>query len=247
MDRLVYVAMSGAKETLRAQTANSHNLANVSTVGFRADLSAFQAEQVQGAGLPSRAYATDNSVGWDASSGTLEQTGRELDVALQGQGWIAVQSPEGSEAYTRAGDLRVDPNGQLTTAAGYPVLSDSGPIAVPPYASISVGRDGSVSIVPLGQTPQTIAVCARIKLVNPPSDSLTRSGSGLFQLQSGGDAEADATVQLVPGALESSNVNMASAMTNMIELSRTYDMQLKSIKAAEDNDSSSTKLLQTSS
>ena len=129
------------KQTLRAQTANSHNLANVSTVGFRADLSAFQAQQVSGAGLPSRAYATDDSVGWDASSGTLEQTGRDLDVAVQGQGWIAVQSPQGSEAYTRAGDLRVDPNGQLTTAAGYPVLSDSGPIAVPPYASIAVGHE----------------------------------------------------------------------------------------------------------
>ncbi|MFI4867186.1 MAG: flagellar basal-body rod protein FlgF [Steroidobacteraceae bacterium] len=247
MDRLVYVAMSGAKETLRAQTANSYNLANVSTVGFRADLSAFQSQQVQGAGLPSRAYATDGTVGWDAGSGTVEQTGRNLDVAVQGQGWIAVQSPEGSEAYTRAGDLRVDPNGQLTTAAGYPVLGDSGPIAVPPYASISVGHDGSIAIVPLGQTPQTIAVCGRIKLVNPPSDSLERTDGGLFRLQSGGDAPADATVQLVPGALESSNINTAAAMTNMIELARSYDLQLKSIKSAEDNDASSTKLLQTSS
>jgi flagellar basal-body rod protein FlgF len=246
MDRLVYVAMSGAKQTLRAQTANSHNLANVSTVGFRADLSAFQAQQVSGPGLPSRAYATDNSVGWDASGGTLEQTGRDLDVAVQGPGWIAVQSPQGSEGYTRAGDLRVDPNGQLTTAAGYPVLSDSGPISVPPYASISVGRDGSVAIVPLGQTPQTIAICARIKLVNPASDSLERADGGLFRMQSGGDATSDASVQLVPGALESSNVNMASAMTNMIELARTYDMQLKSMKSAEDNDASSTKLLQSS-
>jgi flagellar basal-body rod protein FlgF len=239
--------MSGAKETLRAQTANSYNLANVSTVGFRADLSAFQSQQVQGAGLPSRAYATDGTVGWDAGSGTVEQTGRNLDVAVQGQGWIAVQSPEGSEAYTRAGDLRVDPNGQLTTAAGYPVLGDSGPIAVPPYASISVGHDGSIAIVPLGQTPQTIAVCGRIKLVNPPSDSLERTDGGLFRLQSGGDAPADATVQLVPGALESSNINTAAAMTNMIELARSYDLQLKSIKSAEDNDASSTKLLQTSS
>jgi flagellar basal-body rod protein FlgF len=246
MDRLVYVAMSGAKETLRAQTTNSYNLANISTVGFRADLSAFQSQQVQGAGLPSRAYATDSSVGSDLGSGTLEQTGRNLDVAIQGSGWIAVQSPQGSEAYTRAGDLRVDPNGQLTTAQGYPVLSDSGPIAVPPYASISVGHDGSISIVPLGQTPQTIAVCGRIKLVNPPSDSLERTDGGLFRLQSGGEAAADATVQLVPGALESSNVNMAAAMTNMIELARSYDMQLKSMKAAEDNDASSTKLLQTS-
>jgi len=246
MDRLVYVAMSGAKQTLRAQTANSYNLANISTVGFRADMSAFQSQQVQGAGLPSRAYATDASVGADLGGGTIEQTGGNLDVAVQGPGWIAVQSPQGSEAYTRAGDLRIDPTGQLTTAAGYPVLGDSGPIAVPPYQSISIGRDGSISIVPLGQTPQTIAVCGRIKLVNPPAGELERTDGGLFRSTSGSDATSDASVQLVPGALESSNVNMAAAMTNMIELARSYDMQLKSIKSAEDNDASSTKLLQTS-
>ena len=185
MDRLVYVAMSGAKESLRAQTANNYNLANASTVGFRADLSAFQAQQVQGAGLPSRAYATNSSTGWDASGGTVEQTGRNLDVAVKGQGWIAVQAPDGSEAYTRMGDLRVDANGQLTTAAGYPVLSDSGPIAVPPYASLSVAHDGSVSIIPLGQTATTTTVAGRIKLVNPPADSLERSDGGLFQLSDG--------------------------------------------------------------
>ena len=247
MDRLVYVAMSGAKETLRAQTANSYNLANISTTGFRADLSAFQAQQVQGAGLSSRAYATNDTTGWDASTGTIEQTGGPLDVAVQGQGLIAVQAPDGSEAYTRAGDLHVDTNGQLTTAAGYPVLSDSGPISVPPYASISVGHDGTVSIVPLGQTAQTVAATGRIKLVNPSSDSLERIEGGLFRSKSGGDVPSDANVQLVSGALESSNVNMAEAMTNMIELARRYDLQLKSMKSAEDNDSSSTKLLQTNS
>lgn len=246
MDRLVYVAMSGAKETLRAQTTNSYNLANISTVGFRADLSAFQSQQVQGAGLASRAYATDGTVGPDMGGGTIQQTGRNLDVAVQGAGWIAVQSPEGSEAYTRAGDLRVDPNGQMTTAAGDPVLGDSGPIAVPPYASISVGSDGSISIVPLGQTPQTVAICGRIKLVNPPANELERSNGGLFRSRGASDVPADASVKLVSGALESSNVNMAAAMTNMIELARNYDMQLKSMKSAEDNDASSTKLLQTS-
>src|ERR1700722_7453437 len=197
MDRLVYVAMSGAKETLRAQTTNSYNLANVSSAGFRADLSAFQAQQVQGAGLASRAYATNNTVGADMGAGTIEQTGRNLDVAVQGPGWIAVQSPEGSEAYTRAGDLRVDANGQLTTAVGYPVLSDSGPIAVPPYASLTIGHDGSVSIIPLGQTATTSTVAGRIKLVNPPADSLERSDGGLFQLNDGsGTPAADANVTI---------------------------------------------------
>ena len=247
MDRLIYVAMSGAKESLRAQTPNSYNLANIATIGFKADVSAFQSRQVTGAGLPSRAYATDSSAGADLGDGTIEQTGRNLDVAVQGPGWIAVQSPQGNEAYSRAGDLHVDVNGQLTTAQGHPVLSDSGPIAVPPYASIGVGTDGSVSIVPLGQTAATVAVVGRIKLVNPAADSLERGDGGLFRLRSGADAPSDASVHLVTGALESSNVNMAASMVNMISLARNYDMQLKTMKAAEDNDSSATKLLQTSS
>src|SRR6202451_4021659 len=146
MDRLVYVAMSGAKEALRAQAANNHNLANANTNGYKADLSAFQTQSVVGAGLPSRSYATSDSVGWDSSSGSLDATGRDLDVAVKGPGWIAVQASDGTEAYTRAGDLRVDPSGALTTAAGNAVLGDSGPINVPAYTSIDIGNDGSVSI-----------------------------------------------------------------------------------------------------
>src|SRR5580658_6327501 len=151
MDRLVYVAMSGAKEALRAQAANNHNLANANTNGFKADLSAFQTQSVVGAGLPSRAYATSDSVGWDASSGSLDATGRDLDVAVKGPGWIAVQASDGTEAYTRAGDLRIDPDGNLMTAAGNQVLGDNGPITVQPFTSLHIGTDGSVSVVPRGQ------------------------------------------------------------------------------------------------
>src|SRR5579863_7904179 len=199
MDRLVYVAMSGAKESLRAQAANNHNLANANTNGFRADLSAFQTQNVVGAGLPSRAYATDDVVGWDSSSGSLDATGRDLDVAVKGPGWIAVQANDGTEAYTRAGDLRVDPSGVLMNATGNTLLGDSGPINVPPYSSINIGTDGSVSIVPRGQTPQTISTVGRIKLVNPPPDQISRGTDGLFRTNSGVEAEADASVHLVQG------------------------------------------------
>jgi flagellar basal-body rod protein FlgF len=246
MDRLVYVAMSGAKETLRAQAANNHNLANANTNGFRADLSAFQTQNVTGAGLPSRAYATSDVSGWDSSSGSLDATGRDLDVAVKGSGWIAVQANDGTEAYTRAGDLRVDPSGALTTATGNTVLGDSGPINVPPYSSIHIGSDGSVSIVPRGQTAQTISTVGRIKLVNPPADELTRGNDGLFRTNSGADAESDATVHLMSGTLESSNVNIAETMANMIELARNYEVQVKAMKTAEDTAASSTKLLQSS-
>lgn len=246
MDRLVYVAMSGAKQTLRAQAANNHNLANASTTGFKADLSAFQAQSVVGSGLGSRAYATNGSVGWDAGSGALEQTGRDLDVAVNGSGWIAVQAPDGSEAYTRAGDLRVDPSGVLMTGTGHVVLGDSGPVTVPPSSSLAIGRDGSVSVVPLGQSAQTMAIVGRIKLVNPDSAAMTRGSDGLFRLSNGATADSDASVQLVSGALETSNVNVAEAMTNMIELARHYELQVKAIRTAEQDAESSARLLQMS-
>ena len=245
MDRLVYIAMSGAKETLLAQAANNHNLANASTTGFRADLSAFRSLAVQGDGLPSRAYAVDASVGWDGTSGELQQTGRDLDVAINGTGWLAVQAADGTEAYTRAGDLRVDATGLLATGAGHPVLGDGGPITVPPHAAISVARDGSVSIVPLGQGAQTISTVGRIKLVNPPDAALQRGADGLFRMADGTQAESDASVQLVSGAIEGSNVNIAETMTQMIELARRYELQVKAIRTAEEDAGAATRLLQT--
>ena len=244
MDRLVYVAMSGAKESLRAQAANNHNLANASTTGFKADLSAFQTRSVVGAGLPSRAYAMDSSVGWNSMSGALEQTGRDLDVAVQGSGWIAVQAPDGTEAYTRAGDLRVDPSGVLMTGAGHVVLGDSGPLTVPPHTALAIGGDGSVSIVPVGQEAKTMATVGRIKLVNPADSDLERGQDGLFRMKSGVPAEADAKVHVAGGALETSNVNVADAMTNMIELARNYELQVKAIHTAEQDAESATRLLQ---
>jgi flagellar basal-body rod protein FlgF len=244
MDKLLYVAMSGAKETLRAQAANNHNLANASTIGFKADLSAFQSRAVSGPGYASRVYAQDNVVGWDSSVGSQQQTGNALDVSVNGTGYFAVQDATGNEAYTRAGDLHVDPSGQLLTATGQPVLGDNGPISVPPYSSITVAKDGSISIVPLGSTAQTNAIVARIKLVNPPANTLQRGADGLFHSTSTDPVEADAATTVTPGTLESSNVNIASAMVNMIELARQFDMQIKAVHAADDNAQSATKLLQ---
>jgi flagellar basal-body rod protein FlgF len=243
MDRFLYVSMSGAKETMRAQTANNHNLANASTTGFRADLSAFQTRNVQGSGFASRAYATNATTGWDASQGSLLSTGRDLDVGVHGNGWIAVQGSDGKEAYTRAGDLRVDANGILMTGTGLPVLGDSGPLSVPPNNSIQVGGDGTISIVPLGQGPETTSSVGRIKLVNPDPATLTRGSDGLFRTIDGSDAPPDANVKLASGVLESSNVNVADAMVNMIELARHFDLQVKAMHTAEENGAASAQLL----
>jgi flagellar basal-body rod protein FlgF len=246
MDKLLYVAMSGAKESLRAQAANNHNLANASTTGFKADLSAFQSRAVTGPGYASRVYATDSTVGWDSTSGSQLQTGNPLDLSVNGSGFIAVQDVTGNEAYSRAGDLHVDSNGQLMTATGLPVLGDNGPMSVPPYSSISVAKDGTVSVIPLGSTAQTNAVVGRIKLVNPPIDTLQRGTDGLFHSTGTDPVVADAATTVTSGTLESSNVNIASAMVNMIELARHFDMQVKALHTADENSQASTKLLQSS-
>ncbi len=243
MDRFLYLSMSGAKETLRAQTANNHNLANASTTGFRADMSAFQTRAVAGSGFASRAYATNSTTGWDPTQGALISTGRELDVGINGPGWIAVLAKDGREAYTRAGDLRVDPNGMLLTGTGLPVMGEGGPINVPPHSSLTIGTDGTISIVPLGQGAETTAMIARIKLVNPPNEEMVRGEDGLFRSITGADQPADASVQLVTGTLETSNVNTAEAMVNMIELARRFDLQVKAMRTAEENAATSAQLL----
>ena len=243
MDKFLYVAMTGAKETLRAQAANNHNLANASTTGFRADMSAFQSRAVAGTGYASRVYATNATTGWDSSLGAQIATGRELDVAVNGDGFIAVQGPDGREAYTRAGDFRVDPNGQLLTGTGHPVLGEGGPLSVPPHTSVAIASDGTISIVPLGQGPETTATVGRIKLVNPPQLSVDRGEDGLFRMRDGSDAPADAAVQVASGALESSNVNIAESMVTMIELSRHFELQVKAMRTAEENAAASTQLL----
>jgi flagellar basal-body rod protein FlgF len=243
MDRFLYVAMTGASETLRLQATNNHNLANASTVGFREDLAAFQTRNVVGPGFGTRAYATAGQNGWDASHGALQSTGRDLDVAVAGTGWIAVQGADGAEAYTRAGDLRLDANGQLVNGAGRPVIGDGGPITVPPHSSLQVGVDGTISVVPLGQGPETLATVGRIKLVAPPDSDLVKGEDGLFRLRDGGEAPADANVRLSQGALESSNVNVADAMVRMIELSRQFELEVKAMRTAEENGAAASQLL----
>jgi flagellar basal-body rod protein FlgF len=243
MDRMLYVAMSGAKQTLLAQASNSHNMANANTTGFRADLAAFRSMPVYGAGQPTRVYAMAERAGVDVSNGALNATGRDMDIAIKGEGWIAVQADDGTEAYTRAGDLRVADGGFLKTGAGLTVLGNGGPISLPPAEKLEIGSDGTISIQGLGQTPNTLSVLDRIKLVKIDASQLTKGQDGLMRMRGGGMAAADATVNVVSGALESSNVNAVDAMVNMIMLARQYESQVKMMKAAEDADTSATQLL----
>jgi flagellar basal-body rod protein FlgF len=246
MDRMIYLAMTGARETMLAQAGVSHNLANANTTGFKASLQHAQTLDVQGPGHPARAYSMGLDRLADLTPGTLQTTGRELDVALEGQGWIAVQAPDGGEAYTRAGDLRVDPLGRLTNGAGHPVMGEGGPIALPPFEKLEIGADGTVTIQPLGQPANALAQVERIRLVNPDPATLSRGEDGLIRAEPGMAPPADAGVKLRTGALETSNVNTVAALVDMIQLSRQFELQVKMMSAAEDADRASAQLLRMS-
>ncbi len=243
MDRSLFVVMSGAKETLHAQAAVSNNLANVNTAGFKADLEQFRSMPVFGPGHPSRVYALDERPATDFDPGATQTTGRDLDIAIKGEGWITVQAPDGSETYTRRGDLRVSPNGLLETGNGLPVMGENGPIAIPPAQKIDIGQDGTISIVPLGENPDTLVIVDRIKLVNPDPAQLEKGLDGLIRLKNGESADADANVTLIPGSLEGSNVNSVSALVEMIELARRFELQIKMMKTAEEDADATAQLL----
>jgi flagellar basal-body rod protein FlgF len=243
---MLYVAMSGAKETLLAQGANSNNLANADTPGFLADLQQFRSMPVFGDGFPTRVYGMSERPTVDFSHGSIVHTGNELDVAVNGDGWLTVQAKDGTEAYTRRGDLVLDANGVLTTGNGLPVLGNGGPIAIPPAEKIEIANDGTISIRPLGQDVGELAVVDQIKLVNPPIAEMEKGRDGLMRMQDGSTAEPDVAAQLVSGSLKSSNVNVIDAMVDMIELSRRFEMQVKMMKTAGDVEQGSASIMRIS-
>lgn len=246
MDRLLYTAMTGASGTMNRQAAVAHNLANISTLGYRAEEHRLRAVQVQThnqpPALPTRAFVVDASTHTDYTMGPVMQTNRALDVAVQGSGWIAVTAPDGSEAYTRNGNLQLDVNGVLQTRNGLTVVGDGGPISVPPDQQVEIGRDGTVSIVPITGFRATSTV-GRIKLVNPNEGELERRPDGLFRLKTGQPAVINENVRLSTGVLEGSNVSATDQMISMISLARQFEMQVKMMTSAETNDRAATQLL----
>lgn len=243
MDRLIYTAMTGAKHVLEQQATTAHNLANATTTGFRAQLDSFRAVPVISDGLPTRAFVVDSTVGSDFTPGAIQQTGRDLDVAVQGKGWIAVETEGGAEAYTRNGSLKLSENGVLQTQSGLNVLGEGGPISIPPDVSLAIAKDGTVSAIPKTGSASAVSILGRIKLVNPPDASLVRGDDGYFRTKDGSAADADPNVTLVGGALEGSNVSVVEAMVSMISLGRQFEMQMKLLQNAENNATKASQLL----
>lgn len=235
MDRLIYTAMTGAKHIMEQQATVSNNLANATTNGFRAQLDSFRAVPVIAEGLPTRTFVVDATVGSDFRTGPIQQTGRALDVAVQGDGWIAVERADGSEAYTRQGSFKLSENGLLQTQSGLNVMGDGGPITIPPDVIVTVAKDGTISSVPADAGPGVSTVIGRIKLVNPAEASMVRGDDGLFSVKDGEAADADANVTLLGGALEGSNVNVVDSMVSMISLARQFELHMNMMKNAENN------------
>jgi len=244
MDRMLYIATSGAKQTMLAQATTSNNLANANTTGFRSDYAQARAMPSYGDGHPSRVFSMTERPGHSFEHGGIITTGNDFDFAIKGDGWIAVEDQNGQEAFTRRGDLSINANGVLQNAAGQTILGNGGPITLPPFEKIQIGTDGTINIQPLGAPENATEVIDRIKLVNPNLADIEKGNDGLFRRKDGIVEIPDAGVQIVSGALEGSNVNPINELTDLISSSRSFELHIKLMKTAEENDKSLDSLIQ---
>lgn len=243
MDRLIYIAMTGAIHTMNQQATTSNNLANATTSGFKAQVDAFSAIPVISEGMPTRDFVVDEEVGTDFRMGGIQHTGRVLDVAVLNKGWLAVELPDGSEAYTRAGSLVSTPEGLLQTRQGYNVRGLEGPVMLPTDLPYTIESDGTVSAMDDTTTPRTVMVIGQLRLVNPPESMMVRGTDGLFRMKDGTIPQADPGVKLMNGALEGSNVNVAETLVSIISLSRQFELQMNMLKHADENAGRATSIL----
>ncbi|MEB0206774.1 flagellar basal body rod protein FlgF [Pseudomonas sp. CCC3.1] len=243
MDKYLYVAMTGASQNALAQKAHANNLANISTNGFQRDLEQARSMPVFGDSFPARAFALTERPATDFTPGALVQTGRDLDVAVSGDGWLAVQAPDGSEAYVRTASMNVDALGILRAGNGMPIMGNAGPIAVPPQQQIEVGEDGTISVRAMGEGPRVMAEVDRIKLVQPDLKNMTKGQDGLIHTVNGQPAQADANVRVTSGFLEASNVNAVEEMTSVLALSKQFELHIKMMNTAKEDDQAMTRVL----
>ena len=244
MDKMLYIAASGAKQDFLATAVRANNLANAQTNGFKAQLEQARAMPAYGEGLPTRVFSVTESPTNNYESGPLITTGRPLDVAIQGDGWFSVQTPQGDEAYTRGGSLTMTVDGALQDSKGNLVLGENGPLFMPvPINNVTIGNDGRISARLQGAPESEVEEVGRLKLVNPAIETMKRRNDGLFDLKDGGAAPQNIRVGVASGMLEGSNVNAVEEMVSMISLQRHYEMQVKLMKKADQMVTSSNTLL----
>lgn len=233
MSELLSTIMSGARQVMKAQSVNANNLANASTDGFRAEL----------VHIASLDTADGLSGSPDLTPGMIRTTGREMDISVSGDGWIAIQTPEGSEGYTRRGDLKINEFGQLTNGAGQAIIGNSGPISLPPFKTIEIASNGMITIQPLKGDASKLAMVEKIKLVNPDPKTLFRGEDGIMRQRDGLVSDPDPTITIQSGSMEGSNVNAVAEMLKMIDLARQFEAQVKLMQDTEDNSDTLASLL----
>jgi flagellar basal-body rod protein FlgF len=243
MDRLIYTSLSAMRGAMSRQAATANNLANVNTAGFRGEIAAAQAVWLKGGELQPRALSSEQIMGADMRQGAVTETGRSLDIAIEGDALLAVQAPNGEEGYTRRGDLQQSDSGLLTTGDGNPVYGEQGPITLPPAESIKIDRDGSIWVVPLGGDPNQPQLVDRLKLASPTGSNVLKGLDGLFRVEGGGALPSDPSARVTSGSLEGSNVEATSALVEMIEASRAWETQMKLISTAREMDTSAADLM----
>lgn len=243
MDRLVYTALSGLRAKMQGQATIANNIANASTIGYRADRVTFDRMVLSGSALETRSVATEEVKDFERRAGTIMQTARPLDIAVTSDSWIAVQAKDGTEAYTRRGDLSVSPSGVLETGDGFPVMGSGGPITVPPFQAITIAGDGTVSIVPPGGDPLAPIAIDRVKLANATGSKTVKGLDNLLHVEGGGALPGDLEARVQSGALEQSNVNLTEALVDMIENQRSYEVQANLLKEAKSMDETAASLM----
>ncbi len=244
MDKLIYTSMTSGKHTLAQLDNVTHNLANVSTDGFKAQMDSFRAVPKISTDLPVQTFVVDSTVGADLSPGVTHVTGRALDVAVQGSGWLVVQGPDGKDAYTRAGSLKTDINGVLQTQRGQNIVGATGDvITIPPDQTVTISSDGTVSTIPIGNNVANTTLIGQLKLVKPDDNNIVRGDDGLFRTKDGTQPDSDPAVSVVSGSIESSNVNAVESLVSMITLSRSFDIHMQMLTNAQQNDAKASSLL----
>ena len=246
MDRLIYSSLAAMRGAMARQATIANNLANVNTAGFRGEFTSAEAEWLKGSGLNGRATVSEDVTGANMTAGAVQSTGRDLDIALNGDALLTVQAPDGSEAYTRRGDLQLTDSGLLTTGDGMPVQGQSGPITLPPADSVSIGKDGQIWIVPQGGDPKSPQAVDTLKLVSAGGSNIKKGLDGLFRVDGDGALPADPDASLTAQSLEGSNVNASATLVDMIDASRSWEAQIKMLTTAQELDKSSAQLMQLS-
>ena len=243
MDRLIHTAFTGLTSSMSRQRVIASNMANSQTIGFRADMVAMTPMTLDGPGLEVRAMNDTEVRGANMKAGSITQTGKPLDLAMEGDVMLAVQGRDGGEAYSRRGDLSIAPSGLLVNGDGAPVVGESGPITIPPGRQLIIGPDGQLLLRDPATPDAPPTRLDRLKLASPAGTRIEKGLDGLFRVFGGGVLPNDEEGSVLVGALEQSNVNASEVLVEMVDAQRLFELRTKLVQTAREIDEGGASLM----